>query len=79
LALADLNKGIALDPMNLNYRNNKARILRRQGDYMEAINQTMIHRAIETQPEYVRASSRKACVFRIIGPLGSGAVEPPKL
>jgi CRP-like cAMP-binding protein len=54
-ALSDLNAAIALDPMNLTYRNNKARILRSQGDYMAAIQETMVHRAIETQPEFMRA------------------------
>ena len=53
-ALVDLNKAIHLDPMNLTYRNNKARLLRNQGNYMDAIQETMIHRAIETQPEFMR-------------------------
>jgi len=53
-ALVDLNKAINLDPMNLTYRNNKARLLRSKGEYMDAINETMIHRAIETQPEFMR-------------------------
>jgi CRP-like cAMP-binding protein len=53
LALIDLNKAIALDPMNMQYRNNKARLLRRKGAYMDAIEQTLIYRAIETQPEYM--------------------------
>ena len=53
-ALIDLNRAIALDPMNLTYRNNKARILRSQGEYMAAIQETMIHRAIETQPEFMK-------------------------
>ncbi len=52
-ALEDLNKAIQLDPMNMTYRNNKARLLRRQGNYMEAIDQTLIYRAIETQPDYM--------------------------
>jgi len=54
VALDDLNKAINLDPMNLTYRNNKARLLRSKGEYMDAINETMIHRAIETQPEFMR-------------------------
>ena len=52
-ALEDLNKAIELDLMNLTYRNNKARLLRRQGNYMEAIDQTLLYRAIETQPDYM--------------------------
>ena len=54
-ALRDLNQAIALNPMSLAYRNNKARLLRNVGDYMEAIQETMIHRAIETQPEFMRS------------------------
>jgi CRP-like cAMP-binding protein len=53
-SLEYLNQAIRLDPMNLTYRNNKARILRRQGEYMDAIQETMIHRAIETQPEFMK-------------------------
>eukprot|EP00606_Chrysophyceae_sp_TOSAG23-5_P000334 GSChrysophyteH2.ASY1.ANO1.378.1 assembled CDS len=53
-SLEYLNKAIALDPMNLTYRNNKARILRKEGNYMEAIRETMVHRAIEIQPEFMR-------------------------
>eukprot|EP00605_Chrysophyceae_sp_TOSAG23-4_P002620 GSChrysophyteH1.ASY1.ANO1.2892.1 assembled CDS len=55
MALEFLNKAIALDPMNLSYRNNKARLLRRQGEYMDAIRETMVHRAIEIQPEFMRS------------------------
>ena len=52
-ALKDLNKAIRLDPMNMTYGNNKVRLLRKQGNYMDAIDQTLIHRAIETQPDYM--------------------------
>ena len=55
LALADINAAIALDPTKFAYRNNKALMLRQQGQYFEAINETMIGRAILTIPEYVKA------------------------
>jgi CRP-like cAMP-binding protein len=54
-ALEYLNRAITLDPMNLSYRNNKARLLRKQGEYMDAIRETMVHRAIELQPAYMKA------------------------
>lgn len=53
-ALRDMNEAIKLDPMNMHYRNNKARLLRRKGNFMGAIEQTLLYRAIETQPDYMQ-------------------------
>jgi len=53
-ALDDINKAIAIEPMNVAYRTNKALMLRQSGGYMEAINETMICRAVQTQPEFVK-------------------------
>lgn len=54
-ALADLNEAIKLDPLNVAYRSNKALILRSHGQYFDAINETMVGRAIVTLPEFVKA------------------------
>jgi CRP-like cAMP-binding protein len=55
-ALEDITKAISLDPSNFAYRSNKALLLRQQGQYFpEAINETMIGRAILTLPEFVKS------------------------
>lgn len=50
LALSGINHALTLDPSNLSFRKNKCLLLRQKGDYMEAINETMIYRAVLMQP-----------------------------
>ena len=50
LALAGINTAISLDPSNLIFRENKSLLLRQKGNYMEAINETMLCRAVQMQP-----------------------------
>lgn len=53
-AYRDIDKAVQLDPGNVSYRNNKAILLRRKGDYEEAIKETMIFRAIQSQPNLLK-------------------------
>lgn len=50
LALKGIDRAIKLDPANLIFRENKSMLLRQQGQYMEAIEETMICRAVQIQP-----------------------------
>ena len=53
-ATKDCSKAVDLDPANQLYRTNLALLLRRQRKFAEAIKQTMIFRAIEGNPEFLR-------------------------
>lgn len=50
LALQGINRAISLDPSNLIFRKNRSLLLRQKGNYIEAINETIICRAVIMQP-----------------------------
>lgn len=50
LALQGINRAIFLDPSNLIFRKNRSLLLRQKGSYIEAINETIICRAVIMQP-----------------------------
>lgn len=77
LALADLNSAIALEPANFAFRNNKALLLRQRGDYMEAINETMVGRAILTIPEYVNSQLASGTGEILINSNALRKLKPP--
>jgi tetratricopeptide (TPR) repeat protein len=54
MALTGINQAITLDPSNLLFRQNKSMILRQKGNYMEAINETMVIRAVQMQPSLAK-------------------------
>eukprot|EP00596_Hydrurales_sp_CCMP1899_P005345 CAMPEP_0119043616 /NCGR_PEP_ID=MMETSP1177-20130426/24079_1 /TAXON_ID=2985 /ORGANISM="Ochromonas sp, Strain CCMP1899" /LENGTH=422 /DNA_ID=CAMNT_0007012105 /DNA_START=134 /DNA_END=1403 /DNA_ORIENTATION=+ len=54
MALTGINQAITLDPANLLFRQNKSMILRQKGNYMEAINETMVIRAVQMQPSLAK-------------------------
>jgi CRP-like cAMP-binding protein len=54
LAIADMNKAIELDPLNMAYRENRALILRKYGRYLEAIDETIICRAVQQNPALMK-------------------------
>jgi len=49
-AKKDLDKAVSLDPANIDYRYNRALLHRRTGNYLDAIQDTMMRRALELQP-----------------------------
>lgn len=53
-ALKDFNQAVALEPANIDYRSNRALLCRRMGKYMEAIHDTMVHRALELTPSVAK-------------------------
>lgn len=75
-ALDDLNAAIKLDPLNGAYRNNKALVLRSQGLYFEAINETMVNRAIITLPEFVKSQVAQGGEI-LINSTQLGKIKPP--
>jgi tetratricopeptide (TPR) repeat protein len=49
-ALADIDKAIHLDPSNIQFRSNRALLLRQLGLYLEAIAETITCRAVDLNP-----------------------------
>jgi CRP-like cAMP-binding protein len=55
LALKDVDEAIRLDPTNSTYLKNRALMLRKRGNYMPAIHDTVLCRALELQgPEIIK-------------------------
>ena len=48
--LIALLKAVSLEPGNKEYRANRAILHRRTGNYIDAIGDTMLHRALDLQP-----------------------------
>lgn len=49
-AIDDLNKAIALEPANVEYRVQRSLLYRLNGTYVEAVKETMLSRALKRQP-----------------------------
>jgi tetratricopeptide (TPR) repeat protein len=53
-ALSDLSQAIFIDPSNVKYRENRALLYRNKGSFLHAIRETMISKAIKTQPFVIK-------------------------
>lgn len=53
-AIEDMKMAIKLDPSNESFRSNYALLLRDKGQYLEAIQETMMYRAIQKYPSIVK-------------------------
>lgn len=53
-ALSDLSQAIFIDPSNITYRENRALLFRNKGSFVHAIKDTMINKAIKTQPFVIK-------------------------
>lgn len=50
-AILDMNKAIALEPANVEYRVQRSLLYRLNGTYVEAVKETMLSRALKRQPQ----------------------------
>lgn len=48
-SLEDLNHAIAIDPSNIEYRKQRSLLYRMKGTYMEAVNETILHKTLTRQ------------------------------
>jgi small glutamine-rich tetratricopeptide repeat-containing protein alpha len=62
-AIASYNEAVALDPTNAVYYSNRAAAHLSKHDYQQAVLDA--EKAIEVDPNFVRAYSRLGCVFFI--------------
>jgi CRP-like cAMP-binding protein len=53
MAVSDFNQALSLDPANLTYRQNRSLMLRTAGDYIEAVNDIMICKAMRNDATVV--------------------------
>lgn len=50
-AMSDMNKAVLLAPANVKYREARSLLFRQSGKYLEAINDTLLGRAVERNPQ----------------------------